>query len=85
MSVKEVLAELKSARLAGTSSLPSWGSGKVVVVQDSQFVDVTHLDIGLTLAEQQAFAQKIDDILLGRADHQEKLYTSRVHQARCKL
>ena len=70
MSVTEVLAELKHEHFQKS---PSWGSGKVFVARDNQFIDVSSLSTGLSPDQQQAFVKKIDDILLGQADREKTL------------
>ena len=73
MSVSDVLAELQRERMidkATPATLKSWKHGKVFVA-DGQFQEVTHVsldDAGMPLDKQQAFEQKLDDILLGRTD-----------------
>ena len=74
MSVTEVLAELKHEHFQKS---PSWGSGKVFVARDNQFIDVSSLSTGLSPDQQQAFVKKIDDILLW-AGRPRKDFTPRV-------
>jgi hypothetical protein len=58
----------------------SWGSGKVFVVRDNRFVDVSSCSLeaaGLPPAKQQAFSDLIDAILHGKADQQKTAEDSR--------